>query len=127
MVISSRASGISGIEPTMAGFRYIGRELELFAAATRWKAYFRRHIDPYLGTDVPEVGAGLGGTTKLLCRPGPGPGEWVCLEPDAALARGLDAAIARGELPGRCRVLVGRLDQVPAGDRFDAVLYIDVL
>jgi SAM-dependent methyltransferase len=109
----------------MAGFHYVGSELELFAGATVWKAYFRRHIDPYLGHDVLEVGAGLGGTTKLLCRPGSG--DWVCLEPDAELARVLEAAIARGEIPGRCRVLVGTLDQVPPDMHFDTVLYIDVL
>lgn len=111
----------------MGNFFYIGSELELFAAATVWKAYFRRHIEAYLGDDVLEVGAGLGGTTKLLCRPGNRRGAWVCLEPDAELARGLDLAIARGELPGRCRVIVGTLDQVPPDSRFDTVIYVDVL
>jgi hypothetical protein len=112
---------------TMADFQYVGSELELFAAATVWKAYFRRHIDPYLGDDVLEVGAGLGGTTKLLCRPGDGAGAWLCLEPDAKLARDLEEAIACGQLPGRCRVMVGTLDQVPPDLLFDTILYIDVL
>jgi SAM-dependent methyltransferase len=111
----------------MGDFRYIGSELELFAAATIWKAYFRGHLEPYLGEDVLEVGAGMGGTTKLLCPGGNRPGTWVCLEPDAELARSLDRAIAGGALPGRCRVVVGTLDQVPQDSRFDTVLYIDVL
>ena len=111
----------------MEDFCYIGNELELFAAATVWKAYFRRHIEAYLGDDVLEVGAGLGGTTKLLCHPGDQRGAWVCLEPDAGLARGLELAISGGELPGHCRVLMGTLDQVPPDSRFNTVLYIDVL
>lgn len=111
----------------MEDYQYVGGELELFAAATVWKAYFRRQIEPYLGVDVLEVGAGLGGTTRLLCAPGDRPGAWVCLEPDVGLAGNLEQAIARGELPGRCRVVVGTLDRIPSDSRFDAVLYIDVL
>ena len=92
-----------------------------------WKSYFRRHVNPYLGDDVLEVGAGLGGTTKLLCRPGNGQGAWVCLEPDAELAQGLRLAIERGELPRPCQVVVGTLDQIAPDSRFDSVLYVDVL
>jgi SAM-dependent methyltransferase len=111
----------------MVDYHYIGSELELFSAATVWKGYFRRHIEPYLGDDVLEAGAGLGGTTKLLGRSGKGRERWVCLEPDAELARGLALAIERGELPGHCQIVVGTLDQVPPDSRFDTVLYIDVL
>ncbi len=37
---------------------YIGTELEVFAHARNWKEYVRKKIDPYLGGDVLEVGAG---------------------------------------------------------------------
>jgi hypothetical protein len=112
---------------TTAGFQYIGRELELFAAATVWKAYLRRHIEPFLGNDVLEVGAGLGGTTRLLCAPPERTSAWVCLEPDADLAGKLEQAVARGELPGCCRVVLGTLDQLSEAELFETVLYIDVL
>ena len=48
-------------------FTYVGTELDLFARATNWKAYLRRQITPYLGQEVLEIGAGLGGTTLHLC------------------------------------------------------------
>ena len=47
----------------MPDFSYIGTELELFAEATTWKSYFRRHLAPYVGERVLEVGAGNGSTT----------------------------------------------------------------
>lgn len=109
----------------MTHYSYVGTELELFSAATVWKSYFRRHIGPFLGAEVLEVGAGLGGTTKLLCSPRQD--AWICLEPDPELARSLSQAVERGELPGNCQVVVGTLNQVPAPSLFDTLLYIDVL
>ena len=106
-------------------YHYVGDELDLFAAATRWKAYFRRMIAPYMGPEVLEVGAGLGGTTRALCR-----GDerrWLCLEPDPQLAARLEAERAAGRLPGRCEVVVGTLDDQLVADRFDTILYMDVL
>jgi SAM-dependent methyltransferase len=109
----------------MTQYSYVGAELELFSAATVWKSYFRRHIEPYLGARVLEVGAGLGGTTKLLCSPRQE--AWICLEPDALLVGELGHAVERGELPEICQILIGTLSQVRPSTLFDTVLYIDVL
>ncbi len=106
-------------------YTYVGTELDLFAAATRWKAYLRRRIAPYLGADVLEVGAGLGGTTRLLCRSETR--RWVCLEPDPALAARLQIEIAEGRLPSCCSIEVGTLGDGPAEAEFDSILYMDVL
>lgn len=109
----------------MSDYTYVGDELTLFAAARRWKAYLRRHLAPYLGSDVLEVGSGLGGTTQALCR-----GEqrrWVCLEPDRGLAGQLAEAIMASELPSCCLPVVGTLDDVGDLPPFDTLLYIDVL
>ena len=46
---------------------YQGKELELFEYAENWKRYFASHMKPYLKGSVLEVGAGIGGTTKVLC------------------------------------------------------------
>jgi hypothetical protein len=107
----------------MAESRYVGSELEVFAHAVRWKAYFRSRIAPYLRGDVAEVGAGIGGTTKILCDGRQD--SWVCLEPDASLA----AEIDRAALPPSTRheVVVGGLASLARERLFDAVLYIDVL
>jgi len=97
----------------------------LFAGAIRWKSYIADQVTPFLGEEVLEVGAGLGGTSKRLCR-----GierRWVCLEPDEGLAGRLSRAIDTGELPACCRVEVGTLERLARDPAFDTVLYIDVM
>jgi SAM-dependent methyltransferase len=106
-------------------YTYIGSELDLFATADTWKSYVRRQVVPYLGRDVLEVGAGHGGTTRVLCRGGAD--SWLCLEPDPALADRLTDAINSGALPDCCRARVGTLAGMGERDVFDTLLYMDVL
>jgi SAM-dependent methyltransferase len=106
-------------------YQYVGSELDLFAKASNWKAHFRAQIKPFLGKRVLEVGAGFGGTTRVLAQ-----GEhesWICLEPDPALVRTFEASLAKGELPSFCQAVCGTLADVPTTERFDSILYIDVL
>ena len=106
-------------------FTYVGTELDLFATAKNWKNYLRRQVIPYLGREVLEVGAGLGGTTTHLCS---GNHErWVCLEPDPILADRLETSIQAGELPKCCQVEIGTIHDRHYGSAFDTLLYIDVL
>jgi len=105
--------------------RYPGGELELFAQATRWKAYVARVLRRHLRGDVLEVGAGLGATTAALCDRSQE--TWVCLEPDPDLARRLAERIAGGDLPACCRAVQGSVADLPPDARFDAIAYIDVL
>jgi SAM-dependent methyltransferase len=104
---------------------YIGEELEAFAEARRWKGYWRGQVAQYLRGRVLEVGAGLGSNTSLLCEPRHE--RWVCLEPDPGMARELARALAAGELPPRCEVRRGTLQDLGPGELFDALLYADVL
>jgi phospholipid N-methyltransferase len=109
----------------MSRFVYIGEELELFSKAVHWKSYLRTHLEPFIGRRVLEVGAGMGGTTKLLCH---GSREsWVCLEPDHHLAEQLRATIRSGELPAWCQVAVSTVAELPHEQQFDTIIYIDVL
>ncbi len=48
---------------------YEGSELELFARARTWKAYWSAKIRPHLGRSMLEVGAGLGTNTPYLLGP----------------------------------------------------------
>jgi SAM-dependent methyltransferase len=104
---------------------YVGTELELFAEARHWKSYLASKIRPHMGTDVLEVGAGIGGTTALLS-PGHG-GRWLCLEPDQQLSQRIRAAIAQGKLPNGCETRTATVADLPEDELFDSVLYIDVL
>jgi 2-polyprenyl-3-methyl-5-hydroxy-6-metoxy-1,4-benzoquinol methylase len=111
----------------MSEFHYVGNELELFSAATVWKGYFCGLIAPFLGADVLEVGAGLGGTTRLFGSLGVPRSRWVCLEPDAEMVRTLSLKIEQGDLPGYCQPRMGTLEDVSTTEQFSAILYIDVL
>jgi len=104
---------------------YVGTELDLFATAERWKSYVRRRVQPYVGRQVLEVGAGTGGTTRVLCDERPQ--RWVCLEPDSSLGDRLIAAIHDGELADCCEARIGILADLDERDRFDTILYMDVL
>lgn len=104
---------------------YIGDELELFEHARNWKSYFASRLKPFIRGDVAEVGAGLGGTTAILCS-----GDetsWLCLEPDTSMTARIRTKISDGALPANVEARAGTLASVEAGAHFDTIFYIDVL
>ena len=104
---------------------YVGNELELFKNATVWKNYFGRIIKPYLKDTVLEVGAGIGGTTKYLCDGTQN--KWMCLEPDPDLYRELEKKIQTQQLPDCCICYKGITRDLPLNEKYDAIMYIDVI
>jgi SAM-dependent methyltransferase len=103
---------------------YIGSELELFSTATNWKAYIRQMITPDLSSPILEVGAGIGGTTKVLCAPEYQ--SWLCLEPDPVMAKQLQVVLAEGGLD-QCQARSGTLNDLLPEEQFNSILYVDVL
>jgi SAM-dependent methyltransferase len=104
---------------------YVGNELDLFEQATEWKKYYGRFLKPFLKGRVLEVGAGIGGTTRELCD---GSQEkWLCLEPDPHLYERLDDRIKKQQLPACCSSLKGTTADLPDTEKFDAIMYIDVI
>lgn len=101
-------------------FQYTG-ELELFEHAVNWKSYWSGIIRPFIRGRVLEVGAGTATNTPLLHHPGCS--EWVCLEPDPNLA----ARVAASDLPAGCVTRTGVLADMDPAEKFDTILYIDVL
>jgi hypothetical protein len=102
-----------------------GPELELFAKAIQWKAYWGAIIKPYLGSRILDVGAGIGSTIQLLCSERQS--LWLALEPNAHFAKRIRGASATGKIPAICEVRVGTLEVVEGHEQFDSILYIDVL
>lgn len=104
--------------------RYVGNELELFAQAKNWKGYWSSIVGAYIRGDVLEVGAGIGANTSLLLDKVKNVRRWVCLEPDLLLLDQLRKSLAGSDNLEPRR---GTLEALPADEKFDAILYIDVL
>ena len=108
----------------MDEFKYVGDELAIFEHAKNWKRYFADILRPFIGGDVAEVGAGVGGSTEALFNGAVT--SWLCIEPDAGLVATIDEKIKAGRLPAVCRTRQGRLEDDPDA-LFDTIVYIDVI
>ena len=106
-------------------YHYVGSELELFAAATNWKAYMATVLRPFVTGRVLEVGAGIGSNIPYLYNGLVS--EWTCLEPDRNIAHRIEERLATGQLPANCRIVTGTLASIDTAAIFDTILYLDVL
>src|ERR1039458_8198015 len=68
----------------MTEFKYVGSELDLFAAVRHWKSYWSAEMRRFIRGDVLEAGAGIGSNTRYLDTGRLG--RFVCLEPDTELS-----------------------------------------
>jgi SAM-dependent methyltransferase len=107
----------------MSTYEYPGEELDVFSHAVNWKRYFASLLRRYVAGSVLEVGAGLGETTRALWNSSVE--RWVCLEPDPRLARRLSTLVAQSEV--NPEVVIGDIRSVAAAERFNCIVYIDVL
>ena len=102
---------------------YVGGELELFRDCVQWKTYVRDTLAPFLRGTVQEVGAGIGGTTRVLSA-GSGTVSWTALEPDPELFEQLKWNVRDIK---SVQPILGRLDRIDARHSFDNIVYVDVL
>ena len=101
--------------------KYIGNELQLFAKATNWKQYYAKYLRPHIKGDVLEVGAGIGGTTAILCDGRQT--SWICLEPDTEMVQQMELVVKKE----CCSIVAGTIDDLPQDSTFDTIMYIDVI
>ncbi len=106
-------------------YNYIGKELEVFKHALNWKSYFRSTISYAIHGDILEVSAGLGSATRILKNKNQS--SWLALEPDSNLANKLKKDIFSDPALKGVKVKTGTLKDLKPNDKFDAILYIDVL
>jgi SAM-dependent methyltransferase len=108
-----------------APYAYEGSELSLFQNARNWKHYWSQKIHPFVRGDVIEVGAGLGTSTRFLCRGQSG--SWICLDPDPTHIAEIQRKVGEGELPTFCVPTMGTLQELTPAVLADTIIYIDVL
>lgn len=106
-------------------YTYVGGELELFAEARRWKGYLKKLVGTFIHGDVLEVGAGIGGTTRVFCDGRES--SWTCLEPDDQLAEKMRLSFADNPLPLEPAIRTQLVTALGESDTFDTILYVDVL
>ena len=107
-------------------FQTFSEVLDLFTDGVIWKTYFGRHVKPYVRGRVLEVGAGIAGTTPYI-RPEENVTSWTCLEPDDNMAQTIKEKVVSGKLSSDIIVLTSDIHSLERNDKYDSILYIDVL
>jgi SAM-dependent methyltransferase len=109
----------------MNDFKYSGEELDVFGGAHNWKSYWVEKIRSYIGKNVLEVGAGIGATTMALKNV---PHDaWFCVEPDPLLCEKILERKSTGEIASNVRIQNCTALDLVGKNKFDTILYIDVL
>jgi 2-polyprenyl-3-methyl-5-hydroxy-6-metoxy-1,4-benzoquinol methylase len=106
-------------------YNYPGQELAFFQKAVNWKTYFSSLIKPFVGNNVLEVGSGIGATTRLL---NDGSAEkWTLLEPDKEMNNILQKKKETQSQFANCIIRKETIFELPSPEKFDTIIYIDVL
>ena len=105
--------------------KYVGSELDLFSGALNWKAYWSMLIKPYIGHSILDVGAGIGATAKVFAQVECD--SYLALEPDGGLVQRMRKDATEDQFHGSFEVLAGTSEALGPDQRFDTILYIDVL
>ncbi|HEY0979047.1 MAG TPA: class I SAM-dependent methyltransferase [Flavobacteriales bacterium] len=103
---------------------YAGTELDLFQHARNWKNYYGARFRPFVRGRVLDVGCGMGVNADHLWNPAVT--SYTFLEPDPQL---LDQVPAHVRTPALrdARRINGTTSSIPVGERFDTILYLDVI
>jgi SAM-dependent methyltransferase len=104
---------------------YRGSELSVFKNASNWKKYWVGSISKYLYGKVLEVGAGVGANTVLIASSSKTFQSLDAIEPDPDLIVELNKAILTQQ--HRINVRACYLNEISPTEKFDTILYVDVL
>lgn len=106
-------------------YNYQGQELAFFEKAVNWKEYFSSFIKPFIGQNVLEVGSGIGATTRLLNNGSAT--MWTLLEPDEEMNKILQQKKETHSRFSNCIIRNETIFELSSSEKFDTIIYIDVL
>ena len=104
---------------------YVGDELSIFKDAVNWKKYWYNSVKHFIKGDLLEVGAGIGVNTNLILQNNTDVRSIIAIEPDKSLANQILGNIQGNS--SKVTVLNGFLDDLSPDQKFDSIIYIDVL
>tara|TARA_A100001388_G_scaffold226760_1_gene177978 strand:+ start:493 stop:1224 length:732 start_codon:yes stop_codon:yes gene_type:complete len=102
-----------------------GERINLSFKKSRWKNYFSKTLKPHIRGKVLEVGAGTGSTTACLFKPEIE--TWHAIEPSKVLYDLYLKNIEEKLIPNKCKIFNCYLSNFQASEKYDTILYIDVL
>jgi len=111
----------------MDNLNYIGNELEVFSHATNWKLYNSKFLIQNIKGSVLEVGAGIGTNTKFFLNSNVVINSWDCIEPDIKMHEKILINIKNNKSKLNVKIKEGTIYNLRMLDKFDTILYIDVL
>ena len=110
-------------------FKYTGSELEIFERAINWKDYYYELCAKFLQNNesVLEVGAGIGGLTKIYLR-NRFYKKWTCIEPDKKNYKKLKKNLEIYSKKNNLEIINSSIeDYLKVSKKFDLIILADVL
>lgn len=108
----------------MKDSKYIGNELTIFKDAVNWKQYWYNSISKFISGNVLEIGAGIGINTNLILH-NHSDISITSIEPDKILSDQILDNI-KGDI-SKVVVLNQYLEDLSTDNKFDTIIYIDVI
>lgn len=102
--------------------QYFGKDLEAMSFAKNYHKWILAEFSPYLGSSVAEVGAGVGSFSTLVLETSIN--SLVAFEPSQNMYPLLQEALSKDK---RARAINDFFGRANAGQRFDSILYVNVL
>lgn len=108
--------------PRSGAPQYFGKDLEAMSFARNYRSWILAEFEPYLGGSVAEVGAGVGSFSEALLHAGID--RLVAFEPSENMFPLLQEALGP---TARATAVNDFFGPGLAGERFDSVVYVNVL
>jgi SAM-dependent methyltransferase len=115
----------SNVNTSTDTFIYEGRDLEAMSFAPRYHDWILDHFEPYVGSNLTEIGAGTGTFSEILLHRFNRPLTMV--EPSESMLNNLVNRLSEHDLWDSCSVIQGFSSTVTLPEPTDTFFYVNVL